>query len=244
MQTNHEATKLILSQLTDLIDIGQVEISTNNTDYLGLPSGSDYVLLEKQHHIGFEVFEDEIRVDFFDDHTHYGRNYDFDENASMEEYVSQAVACLQRIFTQTLVKMETFRGYKQIIKYEWFFLCPDGRKESIAGVMYAHLFSFRNPFKKKICLQSNWRYHKESGTFVPICDDTVSVHSYDWNIMIEIRFANGSYSYCLQQYQFDEETCALYWKPIYTSGASFYDTEKNALCHAKEIAKQYRTDKI
>ena len=70
MQVNHDATRQILSQLEELIDLGRVEVSTDNKDYLGNPSGSDYAVLEKANRIGFEVFADEIRVDFFDDHTH------------------------------------------------------------------------------------------------------------------------------------------------------------------------------
>ena len=240
MQVNHDATRQILSQLEELIDLGRVEVSTDNKDYLGNPSGSDYAVLEKANRIGFEVFADEIRVDFFDDHTHFGRNYNFDENAPLEQYTMQTVDCLRRFFTQTLVKLETFRGRKRI-RYEWFFLCPDGRKESIAGPMFAPLFTFTNPFRRKICRQSNWRYHRQTGTFVPIGEDSVSVHNYDWDMMIEIRCTNGSYSYSLQQYQYDEESEVFYWNCVNIPGAGFYDTEANALRHAKEAAKQFRT---
>lgn len=238
MQVNHEATRQILSTLEDLIDIGQVDISAENKDYLGRPSGSDYVTLEKANRIGFEVFADEIRVDFFDDHTHFGRNYNCDEDAQFDQSVEQATTFLRQLFSQTLVKLETYRGRTRT-RYEWFFLCPDGRKESIGGPWFAPLFTFVNPFRRKTFQQTHWRFHRETGTFVRIGDDTVSVHSYDWDIMIEISCANGVYTYSIHHYFYDEEMAVFYWVPVQTPGASLFDTESNALQHAKEAAENY-----
>lgn len=238
MQVNHEVTRQLLSALEDLLDMSRVEISTDNKDFLDRPSGSDYVTLEKENRIGFEVFTDEIRVDFFDDHTHFGRNNTFDEDVEGGQFLQQAVTLLRRLFSQTLVKTETYRGRKRI-RYEWFFLCPDGRKESIGGPWLGPLLTFTNPFRRKTYRQSNWRYHKGTGTFVSVGDDTVSVHSYDWDIMIEINRTNGTYTYSLHRYVYDEEMAAFYWVPIELPGASFFDTEERALKAAKEAAKTY-----
>lgn len=238
MQVNHDATRQILFALEDLINPELVEVTTNNLDYLGRPSGSDYVTLEKTSHIGFEVFADEIRVEFFDDHTHFGRNYNFDEDAKLEEFVQQATAFLRQLFSQTLVKLETYRGRIRT-RYEWFFLCPDGRKESIGGPWFAPLFTFVNPFRRKTFQQTHLRFHKETGTFVRIGDGTVSVHSYDWDIMIEISRTNGVYTYSIHRYFYDEEMAVFYWVPVQTPGASLFDTESNALKHAKEAANSY-----
>lgn len=238
MQVNHETTRQILTTLEDLVEPAKIEIQTENKDYFGEPSGSDYVVLEKTNHVGFEVFGDEIRVDFFDDHQHFGRNYTFEEDVEADVFVAEAVALLRRLLSETLVKIETYRGKKRV-RHEWFFLLPDGRKDSIGGPWLKPLFTFVNPFRKKTYTQTRWRFHGETGTFVIIGDDTVSVHSYDWDIMIEIHRNNGVYSYNLHRYRFDEEEVVYYWVPIDSPGASFFDTENAALRNAREAAKTY-----
>lgn len=238
MQVNHDSTRQILSALEDLINTELVEIATENQDDSGCPTGSDYVMLEKTHRVGFEVFGEEIRVDFFDDHTHFGHNDTFEDAVDSNAFIAEAASLLRRLLSETLVTIETYRGRTRV-RYEWFFLLSDGRKESIGGPWFAPLFTFVNPFRKKTYTQTHWRYHKETGTFVHIRDDTVSVHSYDWDIMIEISRTNGSYTYRVHRYFFDEEMAAFYWLAVETPGASFFDTESNALKYAKEAAKNY-----
>ena len=238
MQLNHDATRQILLALEDLINTDLVEITTENQDYLGHPTDSDYVLLEKTNRVGFEVFGEEIRVDFFDDHTHFGHNYTFEDAAGSDAFIAEAVNLLHRLLSETLIKKEIYRGRTRV-RYEWFFLCPDGRKESIGGPWFTPLFTFVNPFRRKTIQQTHWRFHRETGTFVHIRNDTVSVHSFDWDIMIEISHTNGVYAYSIHRYFYDEEMAVFYWVPVGTPGASLFDTESNALKHAKEAAKSY-----
>lgn len=238
MQLNHNHTQHLLSALEDLIDIQHAEISSENTDYLGNPSGSDYVLLEKANHIGFEVFSDEIRVDFFDNHTHFGSNYIMDPDVDSEGYVRDALTLIRRLLCETLVKHEIYRGRTRI-RYEWFFVNADGSKESIGGPWWKPLFTFANPFQKKRYQLSRWRYHRDTGSFLYIEDDVVSMHSYDWDIMIQIYQTNRAFSYRLEQYFYDEELGCFYWRPIAQDGKSLFETEKRAHQAAKDAAKIY-----
>ena len=233
MQVIRENTEQILHALDEWIDTSLVEIETRNADSCGHKTNSDYVILEKCNHIGFEVFSNEIRVDYFGNHTHFGR-----DNTISTEYTQQAIDFLRAIFSRTLVKMETYRGHKQI-RYEWFVLSADGRKEWIGSHWNEPLFPFVNPFRRKTHKQTRWSFHRGTGTFVQVDDDTVSVHSYDWDILIEIRQANNVYTYSIHRYFYDEEMAVYYWMPVETPGASLFDTENNALRHAKTAAKGY-----
>lgn len=231
MQVNHENTKHLLSALEDLIDIRHVEITTDNKGYPGRPSDYDCVLLEKEKKISFEVFDKEIVVYFFDDHTHFYADFN-------EDYFQEAIDCLRLLFSQTLVKIETFRGRVRT-RYEWFFLQKNGRKDSIAGPWLAPLFTFVNPFRRKTYRESRWKYHRGTETFIQVHDDVVSLHSYDWDIMIQICHANGTFFFYLVRYFFDEELGVYYWRPIELPGKSLFDTEKKAFQAAKEAAKLY-----
>lgn len=238
MQLNHAHTQHLLSGLEDLVDIQRAQITTENTDYLGNPSGSDYVLLEKANRIGFEVFSQEIRVDYFDDHTHFGVNYAVDSDESPDGYVRDALALIRRLLSETLIQHEIFRGNTRI-RYEWFFMNADGSKESIGGPWLKPLFTFANPFRKKRHQQSRWRYHRDTGTFLRIEDDVVSMHSYDWDILIQIYRTDSAFSFRLEGYFYDEALGSLYWRPITPDGKSLFATEKEALRAGADAAKLY-----
>ena len=234
MKQNHHATQTILSGLSDLLIEKHIRISTENTDYRGRPSESDYVTVDQKNGIGFEVFHDETRVDFFDDHQHFGSHY-----TETGDYIQDTISFLRRLLSSTLVKYETWKGRVRI-RYEWYFLSEDGRKDPVAGPWLKPLLAFTNPFAKKETTLTYWQFHKDTGTFIQVTRDTVAVHSYDWDIIILIRQSGSAYTFGLERYFFDEEgTLDYFWTPLHISGISFYDTQEKALNAAKEAASQY-----
>ncbi len=234
MRLNHPSTQTILDGLSDLISENHIHISTENTDYRGNPSGSDYVTVDQKNGIGFDVFHEEPRVDFFDDHRHFGDCY-----AETSNHIQDTVDFLRRLLSCTLVNHEIRKGHVRI-RYEWFFLNENGRKDSLAGPWLKPLFSFVNPFAKKEISVTYWQFHRETGTFIQITEDTVSVHRYDWDILIFIRQVSSAFSFQIERCFFDEEgTQDYYWTPLHLSCVSFYDTPENALRAASEAAEQY-----
>ena len=234
MKQNHHATQTILSGLSDLLSEKHIRISTENTDYRGRPSESDYVTVDQKNGIGFEVFHNETRVDFFDDHQHFGSHY-----TETGDYVQDTITFVRRLLSSTLVKAEVFKGRIRT-RYEWFFLEDDGRRTPVAGPWLKPLLVFTNPFAKKETTLTYWQFHKESGTFVQITGDTVAVHSYDRDILIFIRQSGSAYTFELERCFYDEEGAMDYfWTPLHISGISFYDTQEKALNAAKEAASQY-----
>ena len=234
MKLNHPSTQRILDSLSDLLRPDRLQISTENTDYRGKPSGSDYVTVDQKNGIGFEVFQEETRVDFFDDHRHFGSYY-----TEADDYVQETISFVRRLLSSTLVKAEDFKGRIRT-RYEWFFLEDDGRRTPVAGPWLKPLLVFTNPFARKETTLTYWQFHKESGTFIQITADTVAVHSYDWDILIIIRQSGSAYTFALERRFFDEdETLDYFWTPLHIAGVSFFDSPESALLAAREAAEQY-----
>lgn len=235
---NHEATRHIIESMADLADNARLCVKTDNRDWQGNPSHSDYITIEQEHHIGVEVFGSETRVDYFDDHQHFGPNYSFDDQA---DYLQETIDFLRNLLTGSLVKVETFRGRTRI-RYEWFFRNTEGQLQSAAGPWLAPLLTFCNPFRKKETVTSTWQYHRETGRFIQVSDHTVSIHKLDWDLMVEIRRIGNGYTFYLEQYidAEDEDVVYSYWSPVSIPGTSIYDTEEKALAAAKEAAMRYR----
>ena len=231
---NHSETQRIIDELSDLVDPRFITLSTDNQDWLGRPSHSDYLTIEQEHGIGVEVFAGETRVDFFDDHTHFGMPYTFDDDI---DPIVQTVEFLRQLLSMHLVKHEVYRG-KLRTHYEWFFVRPDGTRESVAGPWLPPLLSLYNPFRKKRHEQSHWRYDRNTGRYVQFSDQTVSIHAIDWDIYIHIERTGKGFSYFVEQLNLPEDD-APYWAPLSLPGISIFDTEENALSAAKEAVKEH-----
>ena len=80
MNTLYPETKHILDALGDIIDPRHISIFTENTSWRGRPYRSDYVIIEQEHNIGFEVFHNEIIACYFGDHTYSIVQNIFDED--------------------------------------------------------------------------------------------------------------------------------------------------------------------
>lgn len=230
MKTIFPLTQQILEAIGDVCDISRADVSAENKN-----ANSDLVTLDKEHNVGFEVFENEIILFYFNDHVHF-EDY---TSAEPEEpfYPQRAIEALRQLFTCPLIKLETLKKGK-VIRYEWFRQLPDERLESICGPWIIKVFT--NPFVKKQTVKTVWYYSKDYGRFrTRPSDNTIAVINYDWDLSLEIRKENGVYSYVIMQQLFDEDVMDFYWNQV-NSGASFFDSEEAAVEAAKAEAKAYR----
>ena len=226
MNAIYPETKQILDALHDIVELRHVNITTDNTDWRGIPYRSDYVTIEAEHKIGFEVFHNEIIVFYFGDHCHF-EDYTSDLTEGMLPYPQRAIEFLRRFFTTPLQHLEK-RKRNHSLRSEWFFLLSDGRKESLAGPWFGKLFT--NPFTRSWIELTNWYYNKFTGKFVETEEDIVVVRIIEVRaaLLLEIYRNNTVYTYSILQHIFDEEDLFWYWSPTSSCGIHLFDTEENA----------------
>lgn len=144
-------TQYILDSISNLIDISKAEISTENLDYKGRKYISDFVILNKSDNIGFEVFEDEIRVFYLREHTHIGVIYGMKET----EIVEDAVDLIKKVLTSKLKYIQVFKG-KKLLKESHYFLINDlWEKQSTTSYSLVNCI---NPFAKKTIKETEWEF--------------------------------------------------------------------------------------
>ncbi|MBQ7344442.1 MAG: hypothetical protein IJW45_00075 [Oscillospiraceae bacterium] len=219
-----------MDALRDVCDLRHISVSTENTDHRGRPYRSDFVVIEPEHKIGFEVFHNEIIVFYFNDHRHF-EDYSNDLADDGPDHVQRAIEFLRRFFTSPLRSLEKRKG-KHIIRSEWFFLLPDGRKESIAGPWIERIFT--NPFIRPSISLTNWHYDRSRGRFYATAENDIvtKVIEARWDILLEIHKTGDVYTYSIMQRSFDEEGMDWFWMPR-DRNISFYDTEEKAIEAAK-----------
>lgn len=232
MNTLYPETKHILDALGDIIDPRHISISTENTSWRGRPYRSDYVVIEQEHNIGFEVFHNEIIACYFGDHCHF-EDYTSDLIEGMPPYPQRAIEFLRRFFTTPLQHLEKRKGTR-VLRSEWFFLLPDGRKESLAGPWFGKIIA--NPFIRPRIELTNWYYNKFAGRFWETEENDVVVRVIEikGDLLIEIHRKNNAYTYSIVQNIFDEDDLFWCWTPMEGSGVHLFDTEEKAIRSAKK----------
>lgn len=161
---NYEATERILEKLKPYVDIENLEISTESTDWRGRKYKADYVKLEEKHNVGFEVTDRSIIVFFFTDHQHFD-NYSTDENDT--DYIGWAMEFLENLFILPVRHIEKYKG-KKMINEKYYFI-KDGQDDYFGGTWYGLVRAF-NPFAKKADKNTMWKYDVNTKAFVDIGD--------------------------------------------------------------------------
>lgn len=230
MTTIYPQTGEILDALRDICDPKNITIKNEHTNWHGKPYRSDYVILEAEHKVGFEVLENEIIAFYFGDHCHF-EDYTSELAEGQAPYVQRAIDFFRRFFTTPLQLLEKRKGRRKI-RSEWFFLLPDGRKESIAG---PRLVLLTNPFVKPTASQAKWSYCKAAGQFFCIAENSTIV-PIQGDILLEIHKRDGMYSYTILQNLYDAYSDDYFWTPA-GQGCSLFDTEEKAIQAAKDEAK-------
>ncbi len=160
---NFEVTNELLEVLKPYTEKSSVSISTENEDWKGRPYQSDFVSIDEEHGVGFEVFDDEIIVFYFGDHCHF-ENYTSELQDGEDEYTKQAKEFLVELFENRLKHQEIYRG-KKLASDKYSFIYSDDTEKYIGGTWWG-LVRFLNPFAKKTEKTTIWRFDKSQGCFV------------------------------------------------------------------------------
>ncbi|MCI9449754.1 MAG: hypothetical protein HFE30_05830 [Clostridiales bacterium] len=235
---NFNVTKILLDGLKPYFNIDNVKVSTDNKNKNGRLNRSDFVTLIERQNFCFEVFDNEIIVAFFTEHTHFGDSFSL-LNSGDPDYIQRAGAFLKQLFTCPIRKHDIYKGRK-ILCRKYYSLKSDSTEEYIGGSWY-RLCSFINPFAKKRAEVGTWQYDSAKNMFtsvIPFEHDAKAINTVAANdhCRIEIYEKGGIYSYRILFLDFDDYFGYYYWVPTCDGIASFFDTEEKALSEAKSTA--------
>jgi hypothetical protein len=159
---NFETTNLILEKLKQYIDINDLEVSLESINYKNVKYKADFITIDKENNVGFEVIERSIIVFYFSEHTHFD-NFITDENDT--EYINHAIEFLENLFTLSIRHVETYKGKK--LYYERYFFVKVNEDECFGGSWYGLVRLF-NPFAKKSSKTTIWQYSVDLKKFQPL----------------------------------------------------------------------------
>lgn len=160
MNVNFKTTTELLETIDKYADVKNVKVKTENTNWRGQKYTSDFITIDEEETISFEVFDNEIIVFFFGDHIHfedYTSSFDYGEY----DYITRAKEFFENLFTLPIKFKFVEKGGK-VIRSESFFCHSNGNEESIAGVTIS--FS-KNPFAKKQKREELWQFSKQLNKF-------------------------------------------------------------------------------
>ena len=72
---NYDITQDLIEMVKELAPNSSISISCANKDFIEREYQSDLVIIDKDNHVGFEGFEDEIIAFYFSEHLHF-EDYD------------------------------------------------------------------------------------------------------------------------------------------------------------------------
>jgi len=156
----YKDTQDLIDAIRPFCNVEKLSLSTENIDWRGRPYKSDLVRINPKYHVVFEVFDIETQIGFFDDHIHF-ENYSSGDKED-RSYVPRAKEFLVKLFTLPIVKREVYKG-KRCVRYEYFFITPEGKREHTAGIMVLKLLTL--PFQRKTIKETTVKYQLASDNF-------------------------------------------------------------------------------
>lgn len=161
---NNPATQELLNAISPLVNEDCIKISTSNKDYRGKECKSDLITIDSDHYFGFEVFDNEIIVSFFDDHRHF-EDYSLDLEEGTPNYIERAKEFLTELFTYTVKCQRNYKG-KTLVSEQYILIKPDGKEECPTGICVHSIFVNFIPFLPKRTETKIWVYDKRKGCFI------------------------------------------------------------------------------
>lgn len=161
---NYQTTQELLHTIHPFAEKSNIQISISNKDYRGKEYKSDYITIDKNNSVGFEVFENEIIVFFFSEHHHF-EDYSFTLDDGEPDYIMRAKEFLTNLLTCTIRQEKTFKG-KTLTRERYIFVHKDGTEECPAGVWIHSLFICLVPFLPKSVQTQAWKFDSFKGCFV------------------------------------------------------------------------------
>lgn len=149
---NYEQTTELLDAIKPLCNIDSATSTTEK---------SDFVTLEAEHNVGFEVFENEIIIFYFKDHVHF-EDYSSEREEGEPDYVERAKDFLVNLFTKE-IRIEEYYKKDELVKDCYYFVTSEG-DEYIGGTYWKFLPAVfgKKHLQKKVQI---WTYNKECNLF-------------------------------------------------------------------------------
>ncbi len=238
---NFETTSILLEAIQPYIDNSTVEIATENKDCHNRNYKSDFVSIDAQNHVGFEVFENEVIVFYFTNHSHF--KYDSSElQAGEDNYIERAKSFLKELFEYKIQHVAYYKG-KILSSEKYFLLYNDGREDECIGNTWFGLSKFLHPFGKKTMHIMTWQFDKSKSAFSTrqpksVAPNAIDVIDISDDCYIEIFNSHNVYTYGIMEIDFDDYIGMYYWAPaanILSTG--MYDTKDKAIDAARDALK-------
>lgn len=158
---NYTQTVELLEAVREFCNEDVVKVSTDNTDWCGKAYKSDLITLESEHNVDFEVFDNEIIVYYFKDHTHF-EDYSSELQEGEPDYIVRAKEFLRRLFTQK-IRIEKYYKKDALVKDSYYFVSQED-EEYIGGThwkLFTALFC-KKSLQKEIQV---WEFDKLTKRF-------------------------------------------------------------------------------
>lgn len=165
---NHETTNELIDAIQPHIKNSNIRIKTSNKDWRGKEYRSDYILIDEDNNVGFEVFENEVIVYFFSNHHHL-EDYTWTVEDGVPEYIARAKVFLVDLLTCTIRYEKTYKG-KTLMEERYILVHEDGTEECPAGGCVHSLLIRLVPFLSKSVETQEWRFDISKGGFVKLAE--------------------------------------------------------------------------
>lgn len=160
---NYETTKHLLDAISPYYDLTKISVLTENKDYRGHHYQSDFVTLDKNNNVHFEVFDNEIIISYFTDHKHF-EDYTFELEEREPNFVARAIDFLVSLFKVSIYQIEVCKGNKLVYE-KYYFVYPNGDEECVSGIIRHKLLFGFNPFAQKSINVTIWKYNFKENCF-------------------------------------------------------------------------------
>lgn len=121
---------------------------------------SDYVIIDAENNVGFEVFDGEITVFYFTDHRHFE---DYSSENQEDGYQNRAKDFLINLFENKIKHIKSYKG-KKLAEEKYYMIYSDNREEYIGGTWWG-LVRLINPFAKKQNKTTVYKFNGDNGCF-------------------------------------------------------------------------------
>ena len=235
---NFETTSILLDAIKPYIENATVEITTENEDCHKRNYRSDFITIDAENHVGFEVFDNEVIVFYFTDHYHF-EDYSSELQDGEDNYIERAKSFLKELFEYKIRHIEYYKG-KNLSSEKYFLLYNDGRADECIGNTWFGLERFINPFGKKTISSTTWQFDKSKGVFTtrqPKSADpnAIEIINISDDCYIEIFFNHNVYTYDIMEIDFDDYFGMYCWAPaVNVLPSGMYDTKEKAITAARE----------
>ncbi len=234
------STKELIETLQPLICTENLRITTENTIWRGHTCQSDLVTLNEAHNIHLEVFENEIIIGYFTDHTHF-EDYTCDLANGEAPYLERAKEFLIKLYTLPIRHLQIFRGTKLLCE-KYYFVSPCSDDEWIGGTWYG-LVRWFCPFAKKRSTTNCWQYDPSRKDFTirqpkHINPEAIAEITIDEDCYIEIFEKTGIYIYQIWHITYDNYNGMYFWEMLDDKTASFFNTQEKAVLAAQETLRR------